>query len=338
MDTADTSATAGTGLDAAASAFEAILAGKTSDNQAPKKDDEADVSTDEVEALADAEADETPSDEEPSEDDAAEEEAADEEQEDDDADDKAQQLVTVKIDGKAMQLPLEEVVNGYQRQADYSRKTQALAEARKQVEQQFAEVTQERQYYAQALTALQQQLATQVEQQPDWDRLYAEDPIEWVRQREVWRAKQEQAAAAQIEMDRLQAQRTAEERQQLAQHVQAERDRLLQAVPQWKDDKVWERDRNALREYGRKFGFSDEELSQAYDHRAVVALYKAMKYDAMLAAQKTVRPDPARPAPQPRKGSAAVSPRPVSETTRAKQRLAKTGRVADAAKVFEGLI
>ena len=330
----------GTGLDAATNAFEAILAGKSlPDNQAPKDDDEADASADddEVEAQADDEVDETQS-EDDAEDDAAEEEATDEEQEDEDAEEGEQKLVTVKIDGKTQELPLEEVVAGYQRQADYSRKTQALAEERKQLHGQLGEVVQERQYYAQALTALQQQLATQAEQQPDWDRLYAEDPIEWVRQREVWRAKQEQSAAAQIEMERLQAQQVGEQRQQLAQHLQAERSRLVEAIPNWKDDKVWERDRTALREYGRKFGFSDEELSQAYDHRAVVALYKAMRYDRMMEAKKTVRPDPPRTAPQPRKGSAAVSPRPITETTRARMRLAKTGRVQDAAKVFEGLI
>lgn len=329
---------AGTGLDAAANAFEAILAGKTlPDNQAPKDDDEADASADEVEAQADDEADETQLEAE-AEDDAAEEEATDEEQGDEEADEKEQQLVTVKIDGKAIELPLDEVINGYQRHADYSRKTQALAEERKQLHGHLSEVVQERQYYAQALTALQKQLATQVEQQPDWDRLYAEDPIEWVRQREVWRERQEKAAAAQIEMERLQAQQTAEERKQLAQHLHAERERLVEAIPAWKDDKVWDRDRTALREYGRKFGFSDEELSQAYDHRAVVALYKAMKYDRMVEAKKTVRPDPPRAAPQPRKGSAAVSPRPVTEATRARMRLAKTGRVKDAAAVFESLI
>jgi hypothetical protein len=324
----------GTGLDAAANAFEAILAGKSPGNQAPKDEDEADASADEVEAQADDEVDETQSDE----DDAAEEEATDEEQEDEDAEDGEQKLVTVKIDGKAQELPLEEVIAGYQRQADYSRKTQALAEERKQLHGQFAEVVQERQYYAQVLPQLQKVLAGQAQQQPDWDRLYAEDPIEWVRQKEVWRERQEQAAAAQIEMERLQAQQTAEQRQQLAQQLQAERGRLVEAIPAWKDDKAWERDRIALRDYGRKFGFSDEELSQAYDHRAVVALYKAMKYDRMMEAKKTVRPDPPRTAPQPRKGSAAVSPRPVTETTRARMRLAKTGRVADAAKVFEGLI
>jgi hypothetical protein len=336
MTTADTSAQAGTGLDAAANAFEAILAGK-SDNQAPPKENEADAPTDEVEALADADVDETAAADEDAED-ATEDEAADEEEEDDEAEDEAPKLVTVKIDGKTAEVPLDEVVAGYQRQADYSRKTAALAEERKQLVQEYAEVQTERQYYAQALTSLQQQLATQAEQQPDWDRLYAEDPIEWVRQREVYRARQEKAAAAQIEMERLANQQTAEQRQALSQQLQTERGRLLEKVPTWKDDKVWERDRNALREYGRSFGFSDEELSRAYDHRAVAALYKAMKYDQLLAAQKSTRPDPARAIQQPSRGSAAISPRPVTEQTRAKQRLAKTGRVADAAKVFEGLI
>lgn len=333
-DTAD-NPSQGTGLDAAAKAFEAILAGTSSDNQEPKKPDEADVSSDELEALADDAEDETPTADDAED---AEAEEAEPEEEEGEAEDEAQpQTVTVKIDGKALEVPLDEVVAGYQRQADYSRKTQALAEERRALEQERAQVQTERVQYAQVLTALQTQLSQQVEQQPDWDRLYAEDPIEWVRQREVWRDKQEKLAAAKIEQARIAEQQTAEQQQMMAQHIQSERTRLVEAIPTWKDPKVWERDRQQLREYGRKFGFTDEELSQAYDHRAVVALYKSMKYDALMAAKKTVRPDPAPPAQTLRK-SAAVSPRPVSEVTRAKQRLAKTGSVRDAAAVFEKLI
>jgi hypothetical protein len=322
----------GTGLDAAASAFEAILTGSP-DNQEPKNADEADVSTDEVEAQADDEVEETA----PDEGDETEEEAPTDEEDEDTEDEQQPKTVTVKLDGKAVEVPFDEVVNGYQRQADYSRKTQALAEERKAFEAERAQVQSERHHYAQVLSALQNDLATQAQsQQPDWDRLYAEDPIEWVRQRELWRDRQERVAASQAELQRVQAQQTVEQQQALAQHIQSERSNLIEKVPTWKDDKVWERDRKALRDYGNRVGFSEEELSQAYDHRAIVALYKAMKYDALMS--QKVKPDPAPPTIVPKKASAAVSPRPTTDLTRNKQRLAKTGSVRDAAKVFEGLI
>jgi hypothetical protein len=40
----------------------------------------------------------------------------------------------VKVDGKKVKVPLSELVSGYQRQADYTQKTQALAEERKRFE------------------------------------------------------------------------------------------------------------------------------------------------------------------------------------------------------------
>jgi hypothetical protein len=42
---------------------------------------------------------------------------------------------TVKVDGEDMQVSLEEALSGYQRQSDYTRKTQALASEREQLSQ-----------------------------------------------------------------------------------------------------------------------------------------------------------------------------------------------------------
>ena len=41
---------------------------------------------------------------------------------------------TVKIDGEEFEVTLDELRNGYQRQADYTRKSQSLAEQRKAYE------------------------------------------------------------------------------------------------------------------------------------------------------------------------------------------------------------
>lgn len=49
-------------------------------------------------------------------------------------DEYANYVVPVKVDGEELQVPLSEALSGYQRQADYTRKTQELAEQRQQVE------------------------------------------------------------------------------------------------------------------------------------------------------------------------------------------------------------
>jgi hypothetical protein len=340
----------GTGVKDAAAAFEAILSGgDAGEQEQPKRQREASPpEADEAEAPSAETDDELQASEE---DDGGEDEGEAEPAEGEEGDEEPiadDELLTVTIDGKVRQITAKELAEGYLRTVDYTRKTQALAEERRQFAQlneqraqfqsEVEEVRQERAYYQQALSQLSQVLNGAQEQNIDWDRLYAEDPIEWVKQKELQRTRQETQQAAQLEMQRLQAQQANEAKGQLAQHVKAERGKLLEAIPTWKDEKVWERDRVALRAYGKRLGFSDQELSQAYDHRAIVALYKAMKLDAMTAAGRNARPNPPRTLAQPTRTSGLSAPRPVTEATRAKQRHAKTGKVKDAAAVFESLL
>ena len=118
--------------------------------------------------------------------------------------------------------------------------------------------------------------------------------------------------------------------------VQEGRQKLTELMPAWKDSKRWESDRAGLLEYGQSVGFSPEELNQAYDPRAVVALYKAMQYDALMAKRPQAAP-PKGPKVAPA-GTASTSPKPSNDATKAKQRLAQTGRVQDAAAFFEKIL
>ena len=54
---------------------------------------------------------------------------------------------TIKVDGKDVEVTLDELQAGYSRQADYTRKSQVLAEQRKKSEEELAATQQERQRY-----------------------------------------------------------------------------------------------------------------------------------------------------------------------------------------------
>lgn len=324
-----------TGIAEAAQSFEALLGGDTPEPTAPQ----AKVASDEAPAenaeafVGESEGDETAAADDA---DAAPEGEATAEDEDTGEESPEVQFVTVKIDGKTEQIPLEEAIKGYQRQADYSRKTAALAEERRSFDQDRQAVIQERTQYAHLLTALQQQLQAQQPQEPDWQKLYDSDPFEYVRQKDLYRDRQERLAAASYESQRLQALQVQEQQAQLAALVNENRQKLVEAVPAWKDAKRWESDRPKILEYGQRLGFTPEELGQTYDHRAVVALWKAMQYDSLVAN----RPQPVankgpKSAPA---GSASSAPKATSEITKAKQRLAKTGNVRDAASLFESFL
>lgn len=332
----------GAGLSEAATKFEALLAGE-SDNQTPNTEEvvmDSEVSTEEP-LMAEASEDETPPDsaDEADEAGAEDEEAAADAEEAEDGDKQEIQLVTVKIDGKEEQIPLEEAIKGYQRHADYSRKMNEFSQERKSFEAEFNEIKAERAQYAELLGALQMQLQSQGEQEPNWEALYAENPLEYVRQKDLWRDRKERLEAIAVEQQRLAQLQMQEQSQNISRIVQENKAKLAQAMPEWKDSKRWEQDRAAIRDYGIKLGFSEEELSQAYDHRAVLALYKAMKYDSIMAK---------RPQPQQKSGSPKVagagnpSSTPPTKTgssiNNAKKRLAQTGRLGDAAALFEKLI
>ena len=270
--------------------------------------------------------------------DAADEETQEEQSEEDEESEGQDQPThfTVKVDGKEVEVTLDELQKGYSRTQDYTRKTQQIAEIRKQVEVETEAVRAERAQYAQMLGALQAQLQG-TETQIDWDRLYHEDPIEWVRQKEVMRERQEKRQAIQFEQQRIAELSQQEQQQHFESHLQAQHTKLLEVIPEWRDQTKAKTEKQLLVEFGKKTGFTPEELSAIVDHRAVVALRKAALYDQMMTKRKAITPV-TNNGPRPAKPGAAGRVSQTTEAVRAKQRLAKTGRVDDAASAIYQLL
>ena len=270
--------------------------------------------------------------------DAPEEESAEEQSEDSEESEEQEQAqtFTVKIDGKEVAVTLEELQNGYSRTQDYTRKTQQIAEVRKQVEQETQAVRAERQQYAQLLGALQAQLQA-TEPQVDLDRLYHEDPIEWVRQKEVMRERQEKALAIQAEQQRLAQLSQYEQQRAMEEQLSSQKEALLAALPEWRDPKKAKAEKALVVESAKAAGFSEEDLKSVYDHRLVLLLRKAGLYDQMMSKRQGIKPV-VNNGPRPAKPGAAGRVSTTTESTRAKQRLAKTGRVDDAASAIELLL
>ena len=103
---------------------------------------------------------------------------------------------TIKVDGEELEVGIEELKNGYQRQADYTRKSQALAEQRKETEQIQSErqkLEQERQMYANGLQMLQEQQSSKLQEfeNVDWTALKTEDPYQYMLKKDEYRDAQE---------------------------------------------------------------------------------------------------------------------------------------------------
>lgn len=346
--TSEQAAPAAFGIAGAASRLEALLDDNLSVPETPMvptRVDETDPAT-KASKMLEAEAKEAEPVQETKAEEPAEEaeteateqqEASSDEQEPQEAKSETEPYYTVKIDGKEERVPLSELLNGFSRQSDYTRKTQALAAERKTFEAEAEKIKQERVQYAQLLPALQKQLQDVPE--PDWQRLYSENPDEFVRQKALWDMHKERLQAVQSERVRVESELVRENQRIREQKAEEGRKALFDEFPQWKSNtEQWEKDRLALvdRLY-KRHNLNDQEVGVITLYPTILAdMQKARLYDQMM----TNKPKPvAQKSPVVAKpGSSATAPRPQNETTRAKQRLAKTGKLSDAAAIFETMI
>ena len=281
---------------------------------------------------ADSEVDETKDEEssEAAEDDADEplegEEAdpEDGEQSDDEDEPEAKQeqpeLYTVKVAGEEVQVTLEEALRGYSREADYTRKTQAV----KAMEQELSGAREE---YLAGLKTVQQIIEAN---QPRVDQsLRQTNPAEWsaqMLQHQQWAA---QAREVNAETERLNAEAAKKEADEHSRLVAEERTKLFEAIPEWSDPKVLEAETPKLISHGAAYGFTPEEIGEVVDHRAMRVLRDAMLYRELVAKSGGVKAAvEAKKVSKPGVGPAPKSK--VQDLQRAKQRLRQSGSVDDA--------
>lgn len=241
------------------------------------------------------------------------------------------QVFTVKVDGKEMEVSLDELKNGYSRTADYHRKTEMLANERKQFHAEIEQVRKERETYAQLLPVLAQQIEANLPQPPD-PALKLHDPIEYMLRMENYREQTALWQSAQAEQARLQEVNAAEVAKQRKMIVEEAVKLLPKTLPRWSDAKLFEQDRKAMRDYAKSLPvpYSDGELDQADDPRALSLLYKAMRYDAMMAKKLKAQPKIER-AMRPAGNAEQAPPKGFQQYRSTRERLRNSGSIDDAA-------
>jgi hypothetical protein len=252
-------------------------------------------------------------------------------------------VIKVKDDGKELEVTLDELRKGYSRYSDYTRKTQALAEERKSFQSEAEAIRMERAQYAELLPALKAQLEVQSDAEPDWDNLYNEDPIEAARLERHWnKSRQERVAKLQAittEQQRIAEEMAKEQQRALADIVQSERAKLTEVIPEWKDEGTMQSEAKELREWALNNGFSERDLSALVQASHVSILRKAMMFDKGSKKVEKVKAQPRKVARIVRPGSSGTQVNTRStDVKKASQRLARTGRVADAAALLDKLI
>ena len=246
--------------------------------------------------------------------------------------------ITIKIDGKDVQLTPEQIAEAYKgqlRQADYTKKTMEAAEVRKSADAEIARAQTERQQHAAQLqqNANLLQAVLQDQSQIDWQSLLKSDPVEYLSQRHLFEQRQAALQQTLAQKQQMDAQSQAENAQAHQKYMQEQQRELLAKLPVWTDAAKAKAESEALRTYLKAEGYDDQAISGISDHKAVILARKAMLYDQMLSRAGAAAKQVAKLPPKMERPGVAESNN-VDQRGKAFQTLKKTGRVEDAAAVF----
>lgn len=278
-----------------------------------------------------------------------EEEEADEAEEESEEPDveEGEELYKVKVDGSEQEVTLDELLSGYSRQSDYTKKTQQIAQERQQMgqlqqqwQQEMIAAQTERQQYIDALGQVVNQSMTGLEEYAniDWETLKEDDPIAYVTRRDEFREAQGNVRAMQEQQAYAMQQQEAEMQNAIQYRTREEMGMLVQKVPEWKDKETRQELTKNLREYATGQGFSPEEISSLIDHRSLIVLMKAQKYDAMQ--NSDVKSKKLKNKPSVIRAGTERSKKSGDKVKRTAQmkRLKQSGKVKDASALFEDFV
>lgn len=227
-------------------------------------------------------------------------------------------------------LPLAEAYEkGALRLEDYTRKTQAVAEERKAVEAAKSEAKAERERLAQMLTQLEQVVEEITPtKEPDWLRIKAEDPEGFPAQFADWQIRRSQVEQIRAARQEAEAQVLRDREEATQRYIKEQEELLLAAIPDIKEPEKYQVFQKKLVAYARSQGFEPRDLAEVKDHRVILLLDKARRYDEALSKKPVVQPVKVmKPG-----GAESTTPPPTeSSASRAAARLAKSGSDRDAA-------
>ena len=327
-------------IDAARNAILGLLG---SEEEEPKSEEEQPSDKEEsIEETQDESLDEVSEDEELEEESEEDESEESEEESDDD-----EALYAVRIDGEEHEVSLGELVKGYSRQSDYTKKTQALSEQRKGFDEatasyqaQMQTIQEERQQYIGHLQNIINNSMGAMDSfaNTNWEELKVTDPAQYVMKREEFRTAQDRIQQMHVEQQRASERVTQENNVLQAQTLRDEHQALTEKMPEWSAPETQANISASIREYASTQGFTEEELSSLVDHRSLIVLHKAMQFDNLQSSdigKKKLKNNPRLV--RAGKGSTKDDNKKQKRTAQMK-RLQGTGRIDDASALLEDFI
>ncbi len=288
-------------------------------------------------------ADEVIKDDENTEVEAEAEETTDEEVQDEDSDEE-QSYLTLKINGEEIDKPLDEVISLAQQGADYTKKTQEVAEQRKALEE-YAQTIQVQEQQLKAQVELQQALfgelaqITAIDQQLaefqaiDWNQLSENDFVEAQKLFFTQNKLQTQRSQLVQQLEAKQQQLTQAQQKTLNERIAKGKEILAKEIPNWSPDTS-----KAIISAGKEYyGFSDEEMSSVIDPRHVKVLHDAMQW-RKLQQNSGVKNKVSNAKPVIKPGAKDVKKQVGSDIQKARESLRKSGKSEYAQQLIERML
>lgn len=195
--------------------------------------------------------------------------------------DEEPETFTVRVDGEEQSVTLEQLKQGYSGQSYIHQQMSKVAEQRKEAEQIFGALAQERAQVQQALQMLQDGTFAAPPVAPD-EALFQTDPLQFMEQKLAY---DKQLAEYNSRLGQLHEQVNANtQTQQQARQVYLAREaELLQGfAPELFDENQGATNRKALVDSAvSAYGFTPEEMGMVMDHRHVRVLKDALAYQAL---------------------------------------------------------
>lgn len=275
-------------------------------------------------------------DEQPDDEDDSDEsdEETDDSEDDEDTEDAAQegQSFTVKVDGQEVTVTLDELKQGYSGQKYVQKGMQEAAMQRKQAEEVYNALLNERQNIAQMYQQLQSGGVQQAPVPPSRE-LFDTDPIGYMDAKLRY---DDDIIAYQGQMQQFEAitqQQSQAQQAAMQAYLQQEMETLKQTIPEFSDDKKASAVRDKMLSVGSEvYGYQPEEIGQIMDHRAIRVLHDAIKYREIMKGKKAAE-DKANPANR-RSRSVKAGSKPTTSNKKAiekrRSKLKSTGSIDDA--------
>ena len=252
-----------------------------------------------------------------------------------DTQEKQDSTYKVKVAGQEFEVTLDELRNGYSRDADYRQKTEELSNQRKnfqsESEKQRLDYSQKLNQVNELMSIAQQELNAE-KNSVNLEQMYEDDPTEAMRIEHRLRRKQEK-------LDSAKAKTQAEQKTQFDGFLQEQKKLLETKMPEFTDPVKASSLKATMKSTLNNYGFNDQEVAQVYDHRIVMLVNDAMKYRNLQNSKPNLAKKISKPGKVFSSGVKQGSNESNLKLRREKfSRLKKTGSMKDAQNVFLDMI